>query len=176
MNLNHSLARALMLLAVIAVVQMMLQMPSLGSPVATRFNSGGAAVSWSTPQEFVILNLLVVAAVMVISLFLPSLMGKRPRIRWNLPNKDYWLAPERIEKTVEYVKRMMLWIGVMTLLLLMAVFQLVVDANTHIPPQLDSLRLYVIVGAFIVFMLLWAWAFWRKFARLPAASGDNPFG
>lgn len=176
MNLNHSLARALMLLAVIAVVQMMLQMPSLGSPVATRFNSGGAAVSWSTPQEFVILNLMVVAAVLVISLFLPSLMGKRPRIRWNLPNREYWLAPERIEKTVEYVKRMMLWIGVMTLLLLMAVFQLVVDANTHIPPRLDSTRLYVIVGAFIVFMLLWAWAFWRKFARLPAASGDNPFG
>ena len=82
----------------------------------------------------------------------------------------------RIEKTVEYVKRMMLWLGVMTLLLLMAVFQLVVDANSNIPPQLDSTRLYVIVAAFVLFMVLWALAFWRKFARLPAASGDNPFG
>lgn len=176
MNLNHSLARALLLLAVIAVMQMLLQLPSLGAQLATRFNSAGAAVNWSNPQEFLILNLLLVAAVIAISLFLPSLMGKRPRIRWNLPNRDYWLAPERIEKTVEYVKRMMLWMGVMTLLLLMAVFQLVVDANSHIPPRLDSTRLYVIVAAFILFMLLWAWAFWRKFSRLPAARGDNPFG
>ncbi len=175
-SLNHSLARALLLLAVIAVVQMVLQLPSLPSPLAVQFSSAGAVTRWGSPHEFVILNLCIVAALIAITLFLPAFLGKRPRMRWRLPNRDYWLAPERIAGTIDYIKRQLLWYGVMTMLLLMAAFQLVVDANARVPPRIDSTRLMILIGLFIVSMLLWAWAFWRKFSRIPADRADNPFG
>lgn len=174
-SLNHSLARAQLLLAVIAVVQMLLQLPALPSPLAVQFNSAGDVTRWGSPHEFVILNLMIVAALIGVTLFLPALLGKRPRMRWRLPNRDYWLAPERIAGTIDYIRRQLLWYGIMTLLLLMAAFQLVVDANAKLPPRLDSLRLVILIGLFVTSMLLWAWAFWRKFARIPADRGDNPF-
>ncbi len=176
MSLNHSLARALILLAVIAVVQMVLQLPSLPTPLAVQFNAAGAAVRWGTAHEFVILNLIIVAILLGVALVLPGLLGKRPKMRWRFPNRDFWLAPERIAATVDYIKRQLLWHGIMTLLFLMAVFQLVVDANAKVPAHLDFTRLMIVIGGYVLFMLLWAWAFWRKFSRLPAATGDNPFG
>lgn len=176
MNLNHSLARAVVLLAVIATVQIILQLPALPTPLAVTFNAAGKAVGWGTPQEFVTLNLIIVAIIVAIALVLPGLMGKRARIRWRLPNRDYWLAPERLPATIDHLKRQFLWHGVMTLLLLMAVFQLVVAANLKQPPQLDSTRLLILLGGYVLFVGLWAYAFWRKFARIPPDKRDNPFG
>ena len=176
MQMNRSLARALILLAVIATVQMVLQLPYLPSPFAVQFSLHGEVTRWGTPHEFVILNLVVMASILGVSLVLPGFLGKRPSMRWNLPNREYWLAPERVAKTVDYVKRMMLWIGVMTLLLLMALFQIVVDANTRQPPNVEASRTIIVIGGFVVFMVLWALAFWRRFSRLPPDRGENPFG
>lgn len=176
MSLNHSLSRAVVLLAVIATVQIILQLPVLPTPLAVTFNAGGMPVGWGTPHEFVILNLIIIAIIVGVALVLPSLMGRRARIRWRLPNRDYWLAPERIADTIEHLKRQFLWHGVMTLLLLMAVFQLVVDANIKQPAHLDSTRLLILLGGYVLFIVLWAYAFWRKFSRIPPDRRDHPFG
>jgi len=177
MNLNQSLSRAAMLLSVMATVQILLQLPNLPSPLASRFGWAGKAIGWTTPASFTTINLVFIAAILGITILLPNLMGKRPRLRWwRLPNRDYWLAPENLPKTVEYVKRQLAWHGVMTLLLLMAVFQLVVEANRHNPPVLDTTRVLIFIVAYVVFMLLWSFMFWRKFARLPPDKRANPFG
>jgi uncharacterized membrane protein len=177
MNLNQSLSRAAMLLAVMATVQILLQLPNLPSPMASRFSWAGKAVGWTSPTTFATINLVFIASIIAITILLPALMGKRPRLRWwRLPNRDYWLAPENLPKTVEYVQRQLAWFGVMTLLLLMAVFQLVVEANRHDPPALDNTRMLIFIVAYIVFMLLWAFVFHRKFSRQPLDKRDNPFG
>jgi hypothetical protein len=177
MNLNQSLSRAAMLLAVMATVQILLQLPNLPSPLASRFTWAGKAIGWTTPASFATINLVFIAAILGITILLPNLMGKHPRLRWwNLPNRDYWLAPENLPKTVEHVQRQLAWCGVMTLLLLMAVFQLVVEANRHDPPVLDNTRMLVFIVAYVAFMLLWSFMFWRKFSRLPPNKRDNPFG
>jgi uncharacterized membrane protein len=176
MTVNQSLTRAVVLIAVIATVQIILQLPYLPTPFAVRFNAAGAAVGWGTPHEFAIVNLIILAAIVGIALILPSLMAKRRTLRWRLPNRDYWLAPERVAATVQHLQRQFLWHGIMTLLLLMAVFQLVVDANIKSPPRLDSMRLLILIGAYLLFVVLWAWTFWRKFSRPPPTERDNPFG
>jgi uncharacterized membrane protein len=176
MTLNQSLSRALVMLAVIATVQIILQLPVLPTPFAQTFNASGKAVGWGTPHEFVIINLFIVAIIVAVALVLPGFMGKRSKLRWRLPNRDYWLAPERLPSTIEHLKRQFLWHGVMTLLLLMAVFQLVVDANLKQPPHLDSTRLLILIGGYVLFIVLWAYTFWRKFSRIPPDRRENPFG
>lgn len=175
MSINQSLTRAVSLIAVITTVQILLQLPYLPSPLAVRFNWAGDAVGWNAPHSFAIVNLVIVAVIVGIALALPSLMARRRRLRWRLPNRDYWLAPERIPETLEYLKRQFLWHGVVTLLLLMGVFQLVVDANSREPATLDTSRLLLFVAGYFAFIVLWSWALWRKFSRPPPDRRENPF-
>lgn len=51
-----------------------------------------------------------------------------------------------------------------------------VAANTTQPPHLDSTRLLILIGGYVLFIVLWAYAFWRKFSRIPPDRRDNPFG
>lgn len=176
MSVNQALSRMLILIAVFSVIQIALQAPYLPSPMAVRFNAPGQAVGWDTPQSFATINLVIVAIIVSICLILPKSLSGRRRLKWRLPNRDYWLAPERLAKTIEYFQRQFFWHGIVTLLLLMAVFQLVVDANAKTPPLLNSQRLVWLLIGYAAFLIVWGWSLWRKFSRLPPAKGDNPFG
>lgn len=176
MTVNQSLARAVGLIAVIATVQILLQLPSLPTPLAVRFNWPGNAVGWGSPHTFAIINLCIVAAIIAIAMILPAMLRGRRKLRWRLPNKEYWLSPERMPSTIEYLQRQFMWHGVMTLLLLMGVFQLVVSANEHQPPRFDTSRFLILLSGYLAFILLWVYALLRKFARVPKERGENPFG
>ena len=176
MSVNQALSRMLVLIAVFSVIQVALQAPYLHSPMAVRFNAAGHPVGWDTAQSFATLNLVIVAIIVGICLILPASLTRRRRLKWRLPNRDYWLAPERLAKTIEYIQRQFYWHGIVTLLLLMAVFQLVVDANAKKPPLLDSERLVWLLVGYAAFIIVWGWSLWRKFSRPPPDRCDNPFG
>lgn len=176
MSVNQALSRLAVLIAVFSVIQVALQAPYLPSPMAVRFNAAGHAVGWNTAQSFATVNLVIVAVILGICLILPKSLTGRRRLRWRLPNRDYWLAPERLAKTIEYIQQQFYWHGIVTLLLLMAVFQLVVDANARKPPLLDSERLVWLLAGYAALIIVWGWSLWRKFSRLPPDKRENPFG
>ena len=175
MSVNQALSRFLILIAVFTVIQIALQMPYLPSPLAVRFNAAGAAVGWNTAQYFATVNVVIVAVIVGAFLILPGMLSRRGRFKWRLPNRDYWLAPERVPKTVEYLQRQFLWYGIVTLLFLMVVFQLVVDANKLQPPRLNVARLGWLLASYAAFIIVWGWSLWRKFSRPPPEKRDNPF-
>ncbi len=175
MSVNQALTRLLILIAIFSVIQIALQAPYLHSPMAVRFNAAGEAVAWNSAQTFATINLVIVAIIVGAFLILPGALSRRRRLRWRLPNRDYWLSPERLPKTIEYLQRQFLWYGIVTLLLLMTVFQLVVDANALKPPRLDVTRLVWLLAGYAAFIIVWGWSLWRKFSRPPPAQRDNPF-
>jgi hypothetical protein len=175
MSVNQALSRFLVLIAVFTVIQIALQAPYLPSPLAVRFNAAGAAVAWNSAQYFAAVNVCIVALIVGAFMIVPGMLSRRSRLKWRLPNRDYWLAPDRLPKTIEYLQRQFLWYGIVTLLLLMAVFQLVVDANGVKPPRLNVSRLGWLLASYIAFMIVWAWSLWRKFSRPPPAERENPF-
>ena len=176
MTIVQSLRRAMILVAVFSVIQVALQAPYLPTRIAVRFNAAGLPVGFSSAQTFATINLVIIAIILMAFLILPGAMARRRQLRWRLPNREYWLASERREKTIDYLQRQFLWYGIVTLLLLMAVFQLVVDANRHTPALLDSTRLVWLLIGYVAFIIVWGWSFWRRFARPPPAKSDNPFG
>ena len=176
MSVNQALSRFLILIAVFTVIQIALQLPYLPSPLAVRFNAAGAAVGWNSAQSFATINVTIVAVVVSAFLILPGMLSRRRRLKWRLPNRDYWLAPERLPKTIDYLQRQFLWYGIVTLLLLMVVFQLVVDANKLQPPHLNVSRLGWLLASYAAFIIVWGWSLWRKFSRPPPGQRDNPFG
>jgi serine/threonine-protein kinase len=83
----------------------------------------------------------------------------------NLPNRDYWLAPERREQTAAYLTAHTAWLAALLGLFALAVHLLVVRANQSVPPRLETGALLAALLAFSIVMLAWVAALARRFRR-----------
>lgn len=160
--------RQLILLALIlaACVQAYLAYPRMPNPMASHFNGAGIADGWSSPADFFTVMLMVEIACAACFLFTPGLT-RLPDGLINLPNKDYWLAPERREQTLRGLGRSMLDFGIATQLLLMYAMHLSVQANLSDPPRLSSNIVWALC-LYVVASLVWTVALIRKYLRVPA--------
>ena len=91
------------LVLVIAATFVMLTSASLPPVVASHFVAGGAANGFTPRDIYVKLMLGLVIGLPLLT----ALMGITSRIpaRFvNLPHRDYWLAPERVDETFAYLR------------------------------------------------------------------------
>jgi hypothetical protein len=96
---------------------------------------------------------------------LPKLVGRRWPHLLNIPNRDYWLAPERRPGTLAAVEsRTTLLAGAM-IVFVCYVHWLVVQANAAMPRRLDAAQFIVGLGVFAVFIISWIVAFYARFRR-----------
>jgi serine/threonine-protein kinase len=119
-------------------------LPLVPDPLASHFDFSGRPDGWSSHFEMIaILILLVLLFVAIFSstFFLESV----PDRFINLPNKTYWLAPERREATLLYVSGWLRWFLVLTLALLTLVFGLAFRANLSAPPQLSGAVIWMLL-------------------------------
>lgn len=113
----------------VLVIQAIHYWPQLPDVMASHFGVDGEADGWSSKQSF--FGIMLAVAALTIALFglLPALVRSLPASMVNVPNRDYWLAPERRQDLLERIERGMIPFGVATLLFLAAVTQLVIRAN-----------------------------------------------
>ena len=104
---------------------------------------------------FPLLIVLVIAG-------LPRLM---PRYT-NLPNREYWLAPERRVQALDLLTIHALWFGMLLVLFMCAVHWLVVQANTQRPPHLANGPFLASLGLFLAALVVWIITLTRQF-RIP---------
>jgi hypothetical protein len=88
-----------------------------------------------------------------------------PRSLINLPNKEYWLAPEREAMTRQAIARWGLWFAAATLWMFALVFHQAMAANLSQPPQLQSfwwlLGGYLAIVLFLVLQLVVSFS-WKR--------------
>jgi hypothetical protein len=87
----------------------------------------------------------------------------------NLPNREYWLAPERRAETFAFMDRQLFWFGMATLALLGIIFQLVIQANLSPKPYLPSSLMVASLGIYGAFTAVWLIRFLLRF-RKPATA------
>jgi hypothetical protein len=83
-----------------------------------------------------------------------------------LPNRDYWLAPERIAQTRALLVAHGVWFGCLMVAMVCYMHWLVMTAHRSVPPRLSN---QMVMGGLLVFMgiaLCWVIALLRAF-RLP---------
>ncbi len=132
--------------------------PLLPQRVASHFSFSNTPDRWMDKSNyFVMLSALIV---FLSGLFL-GLASLLPRfIRYsNIPNKEYWLHPERRESTVAYLRSVFLSIGILTLTFFIVVMQLSYHANCQPVPRLSPLFfvylvLYILAMMFVVVRLI----------------------
>ena len=90
-----------------------------------------------------------------------------PSARINLPNRDYWLAPERRAETVSYLRAQLARFSAVLLVFLCYVHWLVVRANAIQPPHLSARWMNVGLIGFAVFAIVWIRLLVRRFSKRP---------
>jgi hypothetical protein len=113
-----------------------------------------------------------VALMLIVSVGLPIVLGfatriavGRPSARINLPNRDYWLAPERREETIARLRAGILQFNVLLILFLCYAHWLVVRANRVQPPMLPARSMIAGLVVFVAALVVWMRRFLRGFRR-----------
>lgn len=141
--------------------------PQLPDRVAIHFGLSGQADGWAN-RDHAILIFEALMVVPAIFLLLAAAMEFFPNGAFNLPNRDYWLAPERRAQTVAAVSRQMIGMGCLMVLFLAGIFWLTIEANRLTPPRLPmNLFLPLLIG-FLAATAVWTIRFLRRFKKPPA--------
>ena len=117
--------------------------------VASHFNRAGAATGFLPRSVYRSAMMIVLLLPTVFLVVMPRVSLRRPDARINVPNREYWLAPERRAQTAALIAQRCTQFGVMLILFLCYAHWLVVHANREQPPTLSSGWL---LGGLVVFL------------------------
>ena len=155
------------LLVLFAAVYFSAYYPKLPDLVASHFNAAGRANGWQPKELF--LGFFIGASVItvVVGFAVPQLIRAVPVKLVNLPNKRYWLSPERAEGTLDFLAAWFAWMGCGLYVLLLFVFNYAVQANLHPQNPPDANTMWFAIIGFGAFTLIWGIRLTMRFARTP---------
>jgi uncharacterized membrane protein len=152
-------------LILVAAVQSNYYAHSLPDIVGSHFGTSGLASAWQTKVAFFSVELAIIVLAAIISFGVPRLIAAMPASAINLPNKDFWLSPERREETFSFLRMQMAWFGCALLAFLLFVMELVFRANLQTPPRLNNAAFVPALVVFLVFSTSWTIRFMVHFYR-----------
>lgn len=151
-------------LAAVAVLQCAIYYPQLPATVASHFGASGHPNGWSPKGVFFAIVFGMILLNVLVFVLLPPRLPRLSRGGLNLPNKGYWLAPERHEATESSVRTRITWFGVAQMALLVMTVQFVITANMRPEPRLGA-GMGWLMAAYFGFVAGWIFHFFRRFAR-----------
>jgi uncharacterized membrane protein len=121
---------ALVVPSLLATVQYLLYGSKLPARMATHFDANGLPNGWMSRDGFFAFYAGILAFMLLVVVVLaPASIGRLPPSMINLPNRDYWLAPERAAATKAKLGRLMAGFGLGVGLFVVYVMQLVLQSN-----------------------------------------------
>ena len=151
-------------LVLTAIVQTIYYYPKIPDVVASHFDGLGDPNGWSSKLLFFGIYAAAILLTIFIFVIVPGLVAKSSGKGLKIPNKSYWLAPERQHGTIKFYRTHFLYFGIANLLLAIFVIQLVILANFKEQPRLDRSIVWALILYFI-FVALWLIRFYTKFRR-----------
>ncbi len=140
-SLVPALRRIYLLLALLALLQPAVHARLLPNRVAAWFGLDGSPLLWTTRPW-----LLGTMSGIVLALALATIIGLRA-----------WCGRHDDADRAEACQRLGLWFGLVTTGFVVCVFQLVLEANARLIPQLPMGTLGWLAGSYVAFAAVWAW-------------------
>jgi uncharacterized membrane protein len=135
--------------------------------MAAHFNIQGDPDRFVPKEQFFWFQIQTALVVVGTSLVPQVLFLILPVNLINMPNRDYWLAPERRDATVDRLSSFGALLFGVILLVIQAGFELSFAANLQTPIHFNAqLMLPIMFGSFIVIGLMLFWLTW-SFRRPP---------
>jgi len=126
----------------------------LPDPMASHFNGIGQPDNWMSKQGFFIFEGVILLILICEFTLVPRWIEKMPDSMMNLPNKSFWLAPERRAETFDTFRHFFEWFAVLLLTLFIAVNQLVFRANLR-HENLEAVAIWSILAVFLLSVIIW---------------------
>jgi uncharacterized membrane protein len=141
--------------------------------MASHFDARGVPNGWQTKSAFfsVLIGVSVLAA--VVGFGIPRLITLLPPEYINLPNKRYWLAPERRAETMDFLNGYFAWFGCALFAVILFTINFALQANLHPERRPDATPMWYVLAGFLAFALLGTV---RIFKRLGPTPGQNARG
>ena len=152
-------------LVLVSLVEAARQWSSAPGRVPSHFDAAGHPNAWSSRDEFFVMQVGVTLLIAALFVAIPALLKFTPAGLINLPNKSYWLAPERREETMERLASSFEIFACATVLFLLVLFELTSLASRG--GDLPTNTFLPVLGAYLVFSVGWTVALIRTFARVP---------
>lgn len=159
--------RLLLLVLVAAAGFVWFTSGALPPVVASHFGPGGVPNGFMGKGTYTAFMLAVVVAVPALIGLSGQLVRAVPHRLVNLPNRQYWLAPQRRAATLDSLASIGVPFALALVVFLCFVHWLVVQANAVQPPRLSEGSLFAGLAVAGVAMVLWLVVFFRRFGRVP---------
>lgn len=153
-------------LALFGAVRYIYYAPRLPEVLGSHFAGNGAVNAWQSKAAFFSTELAVVVLAAVVGFGIPRILGAMPVSLINLPNKEFWLSPERRAESLGYLQMHMAWFGCALLAFLLFVMDLVYQANLQSPPRLNSAAFVPGLVVFLLFVTVSTVRLVARFARI----------
>ena len=151
-------------LIALAIIQIAYYYPQMPDVVASHFDGLGAANDWSGKNGFFELYAAMLALLILVFIYAPKWSEKRARFGMKIPNREYWLAAERLEQTKQFFRRQMLVMGVVHISLAIFTVQLAIQANLQQAPRLHHSIAWAL-GLYFVILIAWLIYFFLRFRK-----------
>jgi hypothetical protein len=140
---------------------------ALPAVVASHFAPGGGADGFMPRDAYLGFMIALVVAVPTLLYLLGGLAARLPVRTIHVPNRQYWLAPERRAATVASFARFGVWAACATLALLCALHCLVLRANAARPAHLEQAPLIGFVSLYLLTLFVAMAVTLARFFRAP---------
>jgi hypothetical protein len=144
---------------------MLVTSQQLPERVASHFNAHGVPDGWMSRGSYLLMMTCTTIGLAVFLVATFSITRYVPDVLINLPNRDFWLAPERRQQTYDTIVRYGVWLAILIALLFLVVHLLIVDANAAQPANLSN-GVWIILAVFLLSIIAWSVFLIRQF-RLP---------
>ena len=133
--------------------------------VATHFGMDGRADGWMSRSGYVAFMLLFTIGM---SAFVTFIVGTLPRKfpQWtNIPNRDYWLAPERREESAHFLSTHGKRLAYLIVMMMLGMHYTILLANHMKPPALPGSTFTSILLGFALALVWWIVRLYRRFPK-----------
>lgn len=151
-------------IALAAIAQCIHDFPLLPERMASHFAASGMPNGWMSKSQFFLTYAFVFLPAVAVEFWVASRISRKPDGKINLPNKEYWLAPEHRAETFAYFESFFAWYGCALLALLAFAMGLAMKANLTPTPQLPTGPIVSALLAFVFFNVMAIAAMYRRFS------------
>lgn len=137
--------------------------PRLPDRVASHFGASGAPNGWMGKGVFVGFYVGLIALLGFLLAKTAGGLAGMADSRVNIPNKEYWLAPERREESLGFISRHFYWFGAATFALVLDFMHQAFRVNLGQAAGLE--RPFLSLGCYLVVTAAWIAGLYARFRR-----------
>jgi uncharacterized membrane protein len=162
---SHKFSWAVFLILLLAAALFINQtVGELPGRVAVHFDENGVASAFMAGVQYRRFILLFAIGMPIVLVAFMSSAYSRAR-DMKLPNRDHWLAPQRIARTRSFLVAHGIWFGSLVIALMSFIHWLILDANRHQPPMLSNQAMFLGLLVLLACMVAWIGTLMVAFRR-----------